>query len=95
MRKTRAFGGVIGAAITAILLIIAIMEDREQQRLIDAGACTAKAEAWYQPPPTSYCSMRSDEGACLMWRQYQSDPYLRTYWVCSGGKSFWRRSVHG
>lgn len=94
MRRPHAIGGTIGAAITTVMLVMAVLKDREERQMIAAGLCEAREEAWYQPPPTSICTMRTDEGHCLMWRQYQDDPYLRTFWVCQGGESFWRRKVH-
>jgi len=94
MRRSHAVGGTIGAVITTVMLVMAVLKDREERQMIAAGLCKAREDAWYQPPPTSICTMRTDEGHCLMWRQYQDDPYLRTFWVCQGGESFWRRKVH-
>lgn len=95
MRRDHAVGSAIAAVGLIVMLVLAAMQDREERRMIAAGQCEAREEAWYQPPPTSICTMRTDEGHCLMWRQYQDDPYLRTFWVCQGGQSFWRRKVDG
>jgi hypothetical protein len=91
---SKVIGGAVGLAFVVIVLILTVVEDREQRRLIATGQCEARGDAWYQPPPSMTCALRDSEGDCRMWQSYQRAPYLRTYWVCSNDTSFWRRTAH-
>lgn len=92
--RRRELAGIAALALAVTTTIVAVVQDRAQRQLIASGACTASAEAWYQPPATNYCAWSNGDGMCMAWREHRPDPYLRTWWVCEGGKDFWRRKAH-
>ena len=85
---------LIGAFVLAVALIIveAVKRDGFELDLLATGACTAKTEQLFTPPPTSQCVSRSKDGACLQTVYIPQAPYMRTLVGCPGHEDFWRRS---
>lgn len=100
----RGMAAALGGVFVIALLIWAVVQDRHQRALVDAGHCTKIAEALYTPPPTGHmsCHGAGDSRYCTT-RYHQPDPYMRSLWRCAdpaeAGRvsEFWRRTAeeHG
>lgn len=93
MRASRTIAGLVSGAFTVAVIALAYAQDRKERQLIADGLCEVQHEAWYQPPPTQICTLHDSNGVCQMWTPIPRDPYLRSWWVCQGGETFWRRKV--
>lgn len=85
-----AFFGVVCLIILGVL-ILTIRENMHQTEMIRSGMCEISMSQLYTPPPSMICSAYNSDGVCTMYVPVQSDPYMRNYWECSNGESFWRR----
>lgn len=82
---------LIAAAFIGVLAV-AVTCERREANLIASGRCKQTSTRMYQPPPQQFCTMRNNDGICLVHTYIPRQPYEQTLWVCEEGEKFWRRS---